>query len=116
MEWYDLEKSTREDVRERIEYDDSDFDIAYEVADGMTPVYTADLLSLALDRFELATSQYNEFEEMVGTTTAIDMIRSNTFYALAEVAHDELQCIQDEREEMETDNEIVEAEMRTEGL
>jgi len=79
-----MEQRLREEIREA--YDNGELatnsdDALCEIVDGLVPVYTGDLLRLALDRLELATAE-PEVYAFDGEHTAVNAIAANTYYDL----------------------------------
>ena len=57
-------------------------DIAHEIVDGMVPVYTANLLRLALDDLWLASTVPEIGSAFDGTSTAVNIIAANVYEEL----------------------------------
>ena len=57
-------------------------DIAHEIVDGMVPVYTADLLRLALDDLWLASTEPEIGPAFDGRPTAVNIIAANVYEEL----------------------------------
>jgi len=84
MTWHELEQRLHEDIKEA--YDNGELagdtdDMLCKIVDGLVPVYTGDLLRLALDRLELATAE-PEVYAFNGKHTAVNAIAANTYYDL----------------------------------
>ena len=59
-------------------------DMAHEITDGMVPVYTADLLRLALDDLWLASTEPELGPAFDGTPAAVNFIAANVYEKLYE--------------------------------
>jgi hypothetical protein len=82
--------SAREDLRERwTQYrdefgpqQDEPSDVIHEIADGAVPVYTRQLLELALDDLSLATDEPELGPAFDGSPTPANVIAANVYEAL----------------------------------
>ena len=101
MRWYDMEQRLREEIREAYgngEFATNSDDALCKIVDGLVPVYTGDLLRLALDRLELATAE-PEVYAFNGKHTAVNAIAANTYYDLLIAGQEYLEELEDGEED-----------------
>jgi len=77
-------------------YDEGDF--IFEIADGLVPVYTSDLLELAMENLEIATCEPEIFA-FDGTRSPINGIAGNVYQFITEELYGALEDIKAEIEE-----------------
>ena len=80
----DLLKYVEENVKEAFEYspDADPSDVAFEVAEGLVPVYTGDLLEMAADNYSLAVDTPELGPAFDGSPTPVNIIAANVFERL----------------------------------
>lgn len=105
-----LEKVTREMLRERWDYldanekkttlaQDEPHDIIHETADGAVPIYTSHILGLAADSPNLAVQEPELGPAFDGTPTPVNIIAANIYERLQDVCWDEWERIKKETED-----------------
>jgi hypothetical protein len=105
----DIEKSAREELRDRWENYREDFeggcesDVIHEIADSSVPVYTSQLLDLAAEDNCLATDEPELGPAFDGTPTPVNIIAANVYERLTEVLWEAWHEL-DEAEETAQDN------------
>lgn len=85
----DLLRYVEENVKEAFEYspDADPSEVAHEVADGLVPVYTSDLLQIAaLDDMNLAVTEPECGPAYDGSPTPVNIIAANIYERLNEEA------------------------------
>jgi len=73
-------------------------DIIHEIADGMVPVYTSDIMECARNDNSLATVEPELGPAFDGTPTPINIIAANIFERIEEALWKEYQTFIDEME------------------
>ena len=81
MNTYDLRKQAREAIDEAIEnkYYDCLEDGLHEIADGLVPIYTSDLMSLAADNIEFAVNVPELGPAFDGSDTPVNIVAANVY-------------------------------------
>ena len=106
---YDLEQEVREAIREWAEANPDNNDIDYdgslhEIVDGAVPIYTGDLMELAAENINLATDAPELGPAFDGSPTPVNIVAANVYEHLSNIAWEEWQTIEAEREEAEAVN------------
>jgi len=77
---YELRRYARENLDEAIEYGISDIhDTIHEIADGLVPVYTSELLNLAAEHLNFAVDEPEAGPAFDGTPTPINIVAANIY-------------------------------------
>ena len=77
---HELRQNARDSLDEAVEYGiDEIGDTIHELADGLVPVYTSDLLSLAADNLALATDEPELGPAFDGSPTPTNIIAANVY-------------------------------------
>lgn len=114
---YDVERNAIEELRDRLndlilenkitdtdqidnEYHNDLCDIIFECADSSVPIYTSDILQLAADNIDLATSEPDIGPAFDGSPTPVNIIAANIFEAIEECLWTYIQ------EDLENDRKI----------
>jgi len=94
---HDLLGYVKENIKEAYECDSGadPYEMAHEVADGLVPVYTYDLLMMAADDLMLATVEPENGPAFDGSPTPVNIIAANIYDRLYEEAWEELQLWQE---------------------
>jgi len=79
-ELYDLRKQAREALDEAKEYGIEELgDTIHELADGLVPIYTSDLMTLAADNLDFATLEPELGPAFDGSPTPTNIVAANVY-------------------------------------
>ena len=108
---YKIVRGARQELREWVE-DNKDetepHDSIHEIADSSVPIHTSDLLQLAADNLELATSKPELGPAFDGQPTPVNIIAANVFEAVEAGLWEEWRQIELERQQAKEDKELEE--------
>ena len=90
-------KELRETMKEGGNLDDA----IHEIADSSVPVYTRDLMQLAVDNIGLATTEPDLGAAFDGKPTPANIIAANVYEEICLALHQERTCLEDTHDEDE---------------
>lgn len=83
---HELRQYAHDNLDEAVEYGISDIgDTIHELADGLVPVYTSDLMSLAAENLNLATDTPELGPAFDGSPTPVNIVAANVYEYLTGV-------------------------------
>lgn len=101
MSWYGylnmVEEATEEAGKDQP--DQELYDLAHEVADSCVPVYDSEIMRLASENIDLATSEPELGPAFDGSLTPVNIVAANIYDAFYSWAIEVIQRVRDEIEE-----------------